>query len=46
LDTIDPLPISQQGNQYILVLVNYFTRWVEGQPLASITSKDIAKNFF
>ena len=43
LDIIGPLPITQQGNQYIIVLVDYFTKWVEAQSLASITSKDVVK---
>ena len=29
LDIMGPLPESQQGNRYILVISDYFTRWVE-----------------
>ena len=29
LDIIGPLPIISRGNQYILVIVDYFTKWVD-----------------
>ena len=41
LDIIGPLPITERNNQYIIVIVDYFTKWVEAEPLASITSKDV-----
>ncbi|BHF69465.1 hypothetical protein SprV_0301251000 [Sparganum proliferum] len=33
LDIIGPLPISVRGYEYILVMVDYFTKWVEAVPL-------------
>ena len=32
-DVMGPFPLSRQENRYILVLVDYFTRWVEAFPL-------------
>ena len=34
LDIMGPLPESQQGNRYILVISDYFTRWVEAFAMA------------
>jgi len=41
LDIIGPLPETSSGNQYIIVVVDYFTKWVEAQPLSTITSRDV-----
>jgi len=41
LDIIGPLPITTRGNQYILVIVDYFTKWVEAESSSSITSQDV-----
>jgi len=45
LDIIGPLPETSSGNQCIIVSVDYFTKWVEAQPLSTITSRDVV-NFF
>ena len=29
LDMLGPLPVSNKGNQYILVVSDYFTKWPE-----------------
>ena len=34
LDILGPLPTTNRGNAYILVVADYFTRWVEAYPLA------------
>ena len=41
LDIIGPLPQTNKGNQYIIVLVDYLTKWVEADPLSTIESKDV-----
>ena len=33
LDLIGPLPTTKRGNNYIIVLVDYLTKWVEAEPL-------------
>jgi len=43
LDLIGPLYFTDNNNQYIVVLVDYFTGWVEAEPLKRIESKDIIK---
>jgi len=42
LDIVGPLPVTKKGNQYIIVTVDYFTKWVEAEPLQNITSQDVA----
>jgi len=43
LDLIGPLYVTNNNNQYIVVLVDYFTGWVEAEPLKRIESKDFIK---
>ncbi|XP_019096180.1 PREDICTED: uncharacterized protein LOC109130727 [Camelina sativa] len=40
MDIIDPLPTSRQ-KRYILVLTNYFAKWVEVESYANIKAKDV-----
>jgi len=39
LDIIGPLPQSNKGHQYIIVLVDYLTKWIEADPLVTTESK-------
>jgi hypothetical protein len=34
-------PPSSKGHQYILAIMDYFTKWVEAIPMKSVTSKDV-----
>jgi len=43
LDIIGPLVKTRSNNQYIIVAVDYFTKWVEAEPTENITSKDVIK---
>jgi hypothetical protein len=36
-------PPSSKGHQYILTIIDYFTKWVEVIPMKSVTSKDVIK---
>ncbi|CAF1158517.1 unnamed protein product, partial [Adineta ricciae] len=42
IDIMGPFPATFRQKRYLLVIVDYFTRWVELFPLRSTTSKDIA----
>lgn len=33
LDIMGPLPLSDKGNKYLLVIEDYFTKWTETVPL-------------
>ena len=37
-----PLPLTSRGNQYILVVTDLFTKWVEAFPLADTTATTLA----
>nr|XP_022308171.1 uncharacterized protein LOC111114176 [Crassostrea virginica] len=39
LDFLGPLPRTARGNEYVLVMVNQFTKWVECIPLPSQTAE-------
>jgi hypothetical protein len=42
MDMIDKInPPSSKGHQYILVIMDYFTKWVEAIPMKLVTSKDV-----
>jgi transposase InsO family protein len=34
-------PPSSKGHQYILVITDYFTKWVDAIPMKTVTSKDV-----
>jgi transposase InsO family protein len=34
-------PPSSKGHQYILVITDYFTKWVEAIPMKTVISKDV-----
>jgi len=40
---IGPLIKTKYNNKYIMVTVDYFTKWVEAEPTENITSKDLIK---
>ena len=43
IDVLGPITTSQDGNIYILMLVNQFTKWLECWPLPNQTAELIAK---
>lgn len=45
IDLTGPLPKTRRGNTFILVVVDYFTKWVELFPLANIKASTIARVF-
>ncbi len=42
LDFLGPLPRTSQGNEYVLMMVDQFTKWVECVPLPSQTAEATA----
>jgi hypothetical protein len=45
LDLLSPLPLAQGNLKYIVVAVQYFSKWIEAKPLAIITSVMVQKFF-
>ena len=45
IDLMGPLPVSERGNRYLLVIVDYFTRWAEAFPLPDQQAESLAKAF-
>ena len=43
MDIVGPLPKSNKGNRYILVICDYATRYPEAIPLRSIEAETIAE---
>ena len=42
MDILGPLPTTLRGNSYILVIADYFTRWVEAYALPDQTAATAA----
>jgi hypothetical protein len=45
LDIVGPLPITEQGNRYLLTFVDHFTRFCEAIPIAKQDTEAIAREF-
>jgi hypothetical protein len=43
LDLLGPLPPAQGNLKYVVVVVEYFSKWIEAKPLATITSTIVQK---
>ena len=43
VDAVGPLPPTANGDRYILVFVDYFTRWVEAFPVANLDTQSFVK---
>jgi hypothetical protein len=46
IDIVGPLPTAPENYSHAMVVVEYFTKWVEAKPLLSITSATIQKFFW
>jgi hypothetical protein len=45
LDLLGALPPAQGNLRYVVVVVEYFSKWIEAKPLATITSATVQKFF-
>lgn len=45
LDILGPLPTSKRGNKYILIVGDYFTKWMEAYPLGDQKAETVADVF-
>jgi len=43
LDIVGPFPKAARNKRYLLVDTNYFTKYVEAEPLANIKDVDVKK---
>ena len=43
VDILGPLPHTENGNNYILVAADYFTRWMEAWPIPNQEAKTVAE---
>ncbi|MCO5584048.1 hypothetical protein L7F22_037970 [Adiantum nelumboides] len=43
IDAMGPLPRTSNGKLYILVAIDYMTRWVEAQSIAKVNEKIVSK---
>nr|KYP76728.1 hypothetical protein KK1_020981 [Cajanus cajan] len=37
MDILDPFPLAKGQSKFLLVAIDYFTKWIEAEPLATIT---------
>ena len=45
MDLVGLLSPSKGGNKFVVVAIEYFTRWIKAKPLAKITSETVKKFF-
>uniref|UniRef100_A0A2N9FAK7 Integrase catalytic domain-containing protein n=1 Tax=Fagus sylvatica TaxID=28930 RepID=A0A2N9FAK7_FAGSY len=43
LDIMGPLPVGRRQLKFLVVGIDYFTKWVEAEPLATITEKNVRR---
>nr|GEY04545.1 hypothetical protein [Tanacetum cinerariifolium] len=43
MDILGPLPQEARKSEFVIVAIDYFTKWIEAKPLARITRKDVKK---
>ena len=45
IDILGPLPRSEDGNRYLMVVEDYFTKWTEAIPIPNAEATTIARKF-
>ena len=46
LDILGPLPLTERRNKYIVVIGDYYTKWIEAFAIPNQEAKTVAKIFF
>nr|GEW15128.1 reverse transcriptase domain-containing protein [Tanacetum cinerariifolium] len=46
MDILGPLPPARGGAKFVIVAVDYFTKWIEDKPLVRITGKELVNDPF
>ena len=45
MDILGPLPLTDRGNKYVLVVGDYFTKWVEAYAMPNMEAGTVAELF-
>ena len=45
MDILGPLPLTDRGNKYVLVVGDYFTKWVEAYTMPNMEAGTVAELF-
>ncbi|GKF58894.1 reverse transcriptase domain-containing protein [Tanacetum coccineum] len=43
MDILGPLPPARGGAKFVIVAIDYFTKWIEAKPLVKITGKEVIR---
>ncbi|GJU57914.1 reverse transcriptase domain-containing protein [Tanacetum coccineum] len=43
MDILGPLPPARGGAKFMIVAIDYFTKWIEAKPLVKITGKEVIR---
>ncbi|GKE96538.1 reverse transcriptase domain-containing protein, partial [Tanacetum coccineum] len=46
MDILGPLPPARGGANFVIVAIDYFTKWMEAKPLVKITGKEVINDPF
>jgi len=46
VDILGPFPLAQGQVKFLIVAVDYFTKWIEVEPVATITANRIRKFYW
>ena len=46
IDLVGPLPVTSEGNKYVVTMIDYFSKWPEAEPLPDKTASGVAMFLF
>ena len=44
MDILRPLPLAKGQVKFLIFAIDYFTKWIEVEPLATITAQQVIDN--